>query len=166
MPVYTPAAGALRPKLAASDNGAVMVFFTTDTNTMNFRVQKLLPTGAGAFATNGVVLHSNAENRPYELDYVPVSQPNGSVQVYWSSPGAAPTQRDICAGRIQATGTLLGATAPSRVLSFEAYPNPAHSELYLQLPASLAATSLRLYNAQGALVGSFGSARQSYRSKA
>ena len=35
------------------------------------------------------------------------------------------------------------------------YPNPAHSELQLQLPAGTTATALRLYDAQGRLAASF-----------
>lgn len=156
VPVYMPSAAYLRPKLAASDNGAVMVFYTTDTNGANFRAQKLLPTGAAAFATDGIILHSVAENHPNLLDYVPVSEPNGSVQVYWASPGAAATGQDIACGRIQRTGTLLGTTeAAAARLGFAAYPNPAHSELHLQLPAGTPATDLRLYDAQGRLAATF-----------
>jgi hypothetical protein len=164
VPVYALSAGAPRPKLAPSDNGSVMAFYTTDTNGANFRAQKILPTGALAFAVPGVVLHSVADNRPYELDYVPVGQPNGSVQVYWASPGAAPTGQDICVGRIQSTGTLLSATErAAEALGFDVYPNPATAET--QLRFSKNATDLRLLDAQGRLVraGVDGAAQLSLR---
>ena len=156
VPLYATSAAYLRPKLAPSDNGSVMAFYTTDTNGANFRAQKLLPTGSVAFATNGVILHSVADNKPFELDYIPVGQPNGSVQVYWSSPGAVPTGRDICAGRMQSTGTLLSTTERNaNALGFEAYPNPATTELHLRLPAGPAPTKLRLYDARGRQVRAF-----------
>lgn len=158
VPVYALSAAYLRPKLAPSDNGSVMAFYSTDTNAANFRAQKILPTGGVAFATNGVVMHSVADNRPYLLDYVPVGQPNGSVQVYWSSPGVAPTQSDICAGRIQNSGTLLRTGQAAEALGFAAYPNPATSELKLQLPANAQPKSLRLFDAQGRLVRTFSEA--------
>jgi hypothetical protein len=155
VPVYALSAGAPRPKIAPSDNGSVMAFYTTDTNGANFRAQKLLPTGSVAFAAPGVILHSVADNRPYELDYVPVRQPNGSVQVYWSSPGAAPTGRDICAGRMQSSGTLLSAERAAEALGFAVYPNPATSELKLQLRHGIQPIDLRLFDAQGRLVRTF-----------
>jgi hypothetical protein len=155
VPIYGLSAGYPRPRLAPSDNGSVMAFFSTDANAGNFRVQKILPTGGVAFATNGVIMHSVSDNRPFELDYVPVSQPNGSVQVFWSSPGAAPTGRDIAAGRIQNNGTLLGTERAAEALGFIAYPNPTASELKLQFPAASRPTSLRLYDGQGRLVRNF-----------
>ncbi|HEX8656264.1 MAG TPA: T9SS type A sorting domain-containing protein [Hymenobacter sp.] len=159
VPVYALAAGYPRPKLAASDNGSVMAFYSTDTNSANFRAQKLLPTGDVVFAVNGVALHSVAENRPYELDYIPVSQPNGSVQVYWASPGTALTGRDICAGRVQSNGSLLSATERAAVaLGFEVYPNPAATELRLRLPNGAVPAKLRLYDAQGRLARTYATA--------
>jgi hypothetical protein len=158
VPVYGLSAGAPRPKLAPSDNGAVMAFYTTDTNGANFRAQKILPTGSLAFAAPGVVLHSVADNKPYELDYVPVGQPNGSVQVYWSSPGAASTGRDICVGRMQNSGTLLGAENSAEALGFVVYPNPAGSELKLQALNGSQPGNLRLFDARGRLVRSFAEA--------
>ena len=158
VPVYGLSAGAPRPKLAPSDNGSVMAFYTTDTNGANLRAQKILPTGSLAFAAPGVILHSVADNRPYELDYVPVGQPNGSVQVFWSSPGAAPTGRDICAVRIQNSGTLLRAELAAEMLGFAVYPNPAANELKLQFPKGDQPLGLRLYDAQGRLVRAFADA--------
>ncbi|MDO7847325.1 T9SS type A sorting domain-containing protein [Hymenobacter sp. M29] len=155
VPVYALSAGYPRPKLAPSDNGSVMAFYATDTNAANFRVQKLLPTGALAFTAPGVILHSVADNRPHLLDYVPVGQPNGSVQVYWASPGAAPTGSDICVGRIQSSGTLLSTEKAAEALGFAVYPNPATSGLKLQLPNGARPTGLRLYDAQGRLVRAF-----------
>ena len=155
VPVYAQSSGYLRPKLAPSDNGAVMAFFNTDTNITNFRAQKILPTGSLAFATTGVILHSVAENRPDNLDYVPVGQPNGSVQVFWASPGGAPTSRDICAGRMQSSGTLLGTARTAEALGFAVYPNPAANELKLQFPTAARPTGLRLYDGQGRLVRAF-----------
>ncbi|MBJ6109840.1 hypothetical protein JAO73_12530 [Hymenobacter sp. BT523] len=161
VPVYSLSAGYPRPKLAPSDNGAVMAFYSTDANAANFRAQKILPTGAVAFAAPGLVLHSVADNRPYELDYVPVGQPNGSVQVFWSSPGPAPTGRDICAGRIQSSGSLLSSTERlAAALGVEAYPNPATTELHLRFPAAAKPNSLRLYNGCGDLVRVFTDAAQ------
>ena len=130
-----------------------MAFFNTDANITNFRAQKILPTGGLAFATTGVILHSVAENRPDNLDYVPVGQPNGSVQVFWASPGGAPTSRDICAGRMQSSGTLLGTGRAAEALRFEVYPNPASADLQLSRPSG--AAQLRLYDAQGRLVRAF-----------
>lgn len=159
VPVYALSASYPRPKLAPSDNGSVMAFYTTDTNGANFRVQKLLPTGATAFTAPGVVMHSVADNHPSMLDYVPVGQPNGSVQVYWASPGAAPTGQDICVGRIQNSGTLLGTEKAAEALGFAVYPNPATSELKLQFPSNGAQpTGLRLYDGQGRLVRAFAGA--------
>ncbi|GAB3742896.1 hypothetical protein GCM10027594_22280 [Hymenobacter agri] len=158
LPVYGLSAGYPRPKLAPSDNGSVMAFYSTDTNAANFRAQKILPAGTLAFAAPGVVLHSVADNRPFELDYVPVGQPNGSVQVFWSSPGAAPTGRDIVAGRMQSSGTLLGIERAAEALGFVVYPNPAAMELKLQFPAAIRPTSLRLYDGQGRLVRAFAEA--------
>lgn len=158
VPVYGLSAGAPRPKLAPSDNGSVMAFYTTDTNGANFRAQKILPTGSLAFAAPGVILHSVADNKPYELDYVPVGQPNGSVQVYWASPGAAPTGQDICVGRMQNSGTLLGTGKAAEELGFAFFPNPATSELKLQLPGGTRPTGLRLFDAQGRLVRAFADA--------
>jgi hypothetical protein len=159
VPVYGLSAGAPRPKLAPSDNGSVMAFYTTDTNGANFRTQKILPTGNLGFAAPGVVLHSVADNKPYELDYVPVGQPNGSVQVYWSSPGAAIMGRDICVGRIQNSGTLLStAERAAAVLGVEVYPNPAATELQLKFPITAQPTRLRLYDGCGRLVRAFADA--------
>ena len=159
VPVYALSAAYLRPKLAPSNNGAVMAFYSTDTNVANFRAQKLLPTGTVAFAVNGVILHSAAENRPADLDYVPVGQPNGSVQVYWSSPGGAPTGRDICAGRMQNSGTLLGAAErAAQDAGFEVYPNPATTELRVKLPAGHAPGPLALFDATGRLMRHFSGA--------
>ena len=158
VPVYALSAGAPRPKLAPSDNGSVMAFYSTDTNAANFRAQKILPTGALAFAAPGVILHSVADNRPYELDYIPVGQPNGSVQVYWASPGAAPTGQDICAGRIQNSGTLLSTERTAEALGFAVYPNPATNELKLQFSKGAQPVGLRLFDAQGRLVRTFAGA--------
>ncbi|MCI1185895.1 T9SS type A sorting domain-containing protein [Hymenobacter sp. DH14] len=158
VPVYSLSAAYPRPKLAPSDNGSVMAFYSTDTNAANFRAQKILPTGSLAFAAPGVILHSVADNRPYELDYVPVGQPNGSVQVYWSSPGAAPTGRDIVAGRMQNSGTLLSSERAAEALGFVVYPNPAATELKLQFPAADRPTGLHLYDGQGRLVRAFADA--------
>ena len=154
-PVYAQSAAYLRPKLAPSDNGSVMAFYSTDTNIANFRAQKLLPSGSVAFATNGVVLHAVAVNRPDNLDYVPVAQPNGSVQVYWSSPGAAPTGRDICAGRMQNSGALLATERAADTQGFALYPNPTTNELRLQFPAGPRPASLLLYDGQGRVVRAF-----------
>ncbi|MBF9220799.1 T9SS type A sorting domain-containing protein [Hymenobacter ruricola] len=154
--VYPLSAGAPRPKLAPSDNGSVMAFYTTDTNGANFRTQKLLPSGALAFTAPGVILHEVADNKPYELDYVPVGQPNGSVQVYWSSPGAATTGRDIAVGRMQSSGSLLSATErAAAALGLEVFPNPAASDVQLRLPGGKRLTDLRLVDAQGRLVRTF-----------
>jgi hypothetical protein len=159
VPVYTTPASYLQPKLAASDNGSVMVFFN-DNIAQRFSAQKLLPTGLLAFPAAGVALNQVVNDRPYYLDYVPVSQPNGSVQVYWSSPGQGPsgvnpTGRDIVYGRMQTTGTLLNTEAAAARLGFAAYPNPAHRELYIQLPAGATATGLCLYDALGRPVRAF-----------
>ena len=111
------------------------------------------------FPVNGVVLHNVVNDQPPALDYVPVSQPNGSVQVFWSSVGTATTGRDICAGRMQNSGTLLGAAERrAAAVGFEAYPNPASTELYVQFPANTRPTQLRLYDSQGRVVGSFADA--------
>ena len=137
------------PKLAASDNGAVMAFYSTAYG-QGFRAQKIRPDASVVFPVNGVVLHNVVNDQPNELDYVPVSQPNGSVQVFWASVGGALTGRDICAGRMQNSGTLLGAAERrAAAVGFEAYPNPASTELYVQFPTNTRLTQLRLYNAQG-----------------
>lgn len=140
------------PKLAASDNGAVMAFFATGGST-GFRAQKILPNATLAFPANGVALHTTITDGPSAADFVPVSQPNGSVQVYWSSTGTVGTARDICAGRLQRTGTLLGAIErTAEAADFAAYPNPATAILRLRFPAGLAPSRLRLFDAQGRLL--------------
>ncbi|WP_310391748.1 T9SS type A sorting domain-containing protein [Hymenobacter sp.] len=146
------------PKLAPSDNGAVMAFYSTAYGE-GFRAQKIRPDASLAFAVNGVPLHNVVVDQPYVLDYVPVAQPNGSVQVFWASSGAAATGQDICAGRVQSTGTLLGTAERAAVaLGFEVYPNPATAELRLRLPAGPAPTGLRLFDAQGRQVRAFAGA--------
>ena len=146
------------PKLAASDNGAVMAFYSTAYG-QGFRAQKIRPDASVVFPVNGVALHNVQADQPNELDYVPVSQPNGSVQVFWASVGAALTGRDICAGRMQNSGTLLGTERAAEALGFDVYPNPAATELKLQFPAATRPTSLRLYDGQGRLVRAFADAR-------
>ena len=155
VPVYAPPTDYMMPKLAASDNGSVMVFFNANFGAA-FAAQKLLPTGAQAFPAAGLPLSTVRNDRPYYDDFALVSEPNGSVQAYWSTQGAvATTGRDIAYGRMQRTGTLLGTEATATRLGFAAYPNPAHGELRLQLPTGVVATDLRLYDAQGRLVSAF-----------
>ena len=155
VPVYAGTTNYMNPKLAASDNGSVLAFFDTNFGAA-FASQKLLPTGAQAFAADGVPLSTVRDSRPFYDDFALVSQPNGSVQTYWSTFGTAATGHDIAYGRMQRTGTLLGTTeAVAARLGFSLYPNPAHSELQLQLPAGTTATALRLYDAQGRLAASF-----------
>ena len=90
-------------------------------------------------------------------DLVAVGQPNGSVQVFWASAGAGPNGQDICAGRMQSSGTLLGATSRMAVaLGFAAYPNPAVGELRLRYPPTGSAPAgLRLYDMRGRLMRAF-----------
>ena len=151
------AAGYPSPRLAASNNGAVMAFFLTAYGA-GFRAQKVLPTAALGFPASGVVLHDVVPDQPAGYDYVPVSQPNGSVQVYWASAGGAPTGQDICAGRMQNSGILLGTERAAGALGFEVFPNPAAEELQLRFPVAARPTSLRLYDGQGRLVRAFAEA--------
>ena len=146
LPAFSP-----EPRLAPSDNGAVMALYITNYSAgTGLRAQKIRPDASLAFPVNGVVLHNVADDRPNGLDYALVAQPNGSVQAYWASAGAAPTGRDICAGRMQSSGTLLGAAERrAAAAGFEAYANPASTELYVQFPANARPTPLRRYNAQG-----------------
>lgn len=145
------------PKLAPSDNGAVLALFSTNYSAgTGFRVQKIRPDASLAFPANGAVLHTVTDDRPYVQDFEPVAQPNGSVQVFWASPGGAPTGQDICAGRMQNSGTLLGAAErAAAALGFGVHPNPATAELRLQLPPGAAPTGLCLYDAHGRGVRTF-----------
>jgi len=148
--------GVTNPKLAPSDNGAVMAFYATS-NSQGFRAQKIRPDASLVFPVNGVVLHNVVNDRPDGADFALVAQPNGSVQAYWASVGGAPTGRDICAGRMQSSGTLLGAASRTAVaLGFVAYPNPAVGELRLRYPPTGSAPAgLRLYDMRGRLMRVF-----------
>ena len=156
LPAFAP-----EPKLAPSDNGAVMALYITNYSAgTGLRAQKIRPDASLVFPVNGVVLHNVVDDRPNGLDYVLVAQPNGSVQAYWASAGGAPTGQDICAARMQNSGTLLGtAGRAAETLGFEVYPNPATSELRLRFPPGAAPTCLRLCDAQGRLVRAFADAR-------
>ena len=149
------------PKLAPSDNGSAMAFYVSNYSAgTGLRAQKIRPDATLAFPINGVALHTVEPDRLASNDYLPVPQPNGSVQVFWTSAGATPagTAQDICAGRMQNSGTLLRTEAAAESLGFAAYPNPATSELKLQFPAATKPTSLRLFDAQGRLVRAFADA--------
>ena len=149
------------PRLAPSDNGAVMAFYITNYSAgTGQRAQKIRPDASLAFPVNGVVLHNVMDDRPNGPDFALVAQPNGSVQAYWASAGGVPTGQDICAGRMQNSGTLLGtAGRAAETLGFEVYPNPATSELRLRFPLGAVPTCLRLCDAQGRLVRAFADAR-------
>ena len=154
LPAFSP-----YPKLAPSDNGSAMAFYVSNYSAgTGLRAQKIRPDATLAFAANGVALHTVEPDRLATADYVPVPQPNGSVQVFWASAGAAPTGQDICAGRLQASGTLLGTERAAEALGFAAFPNPAATELTLQFPAATPPTGLRLYDGQGRLVRAFAEA--------
>ena len=155
LPAFSP-----EPRLAPSDNGAVMAFYITNYSAgTGLRAQKIRPDASLAFPVNGVVLHNVVDDRPNGLDYALVAQPNGSVQAYWASAGGAPTGQDICAGRMQNSGTLLGtAERAAEAGGFYAYPNPASTELTLQVPAGARLSRVRLYDSQGRVVGSFADA--------
>ena len=162
-----PAAGALvnslpafspEPRLAPADNGTVMAFYITNYSAgTGLRAQKIRPDATLAFPAGGVALHTVEADRAASQDLVAVAQPGGAVQVFWASAGAAPTGQDICAARVQNSGSLLStAGRPAAALGFEAYPNPATGELRLRYPlAGPAPTGLRLYDAQGRLARAF-----------
>jgi len=162
-----PAAGALvnslpafspEPRLAPADNGTVMAFYITNYSAgTGLRAQKIRPDATLAFPAGGVALHTVETDRAASQDLVAVAQPGGAVQVFWASAGAAPTGQDICAARVQNSGSLLStAGRPAAALGFEAYPNPATGELRLRYPlAGPAPTGLRLYDAQGRLARAF-----------
>ncbi len=150
VPVYDQPAQYLRPRLVPSDNGSVMAFYRTS---ITFQAQKLLPTGGAAFAGNGVALSSVAGNQvnfldatATYLDHAPVSQSNGSVQVYWATVGAGGVNQDILAARVQSSGSLLGTAARAAVaLGFGVFPNPAVNEVRLRYsPTGPAPAGLRL----------------------
>ena len=86
--------------------------------------QHLDQVGTALLPANVVALHTVEPDRLASVDYVPVGQPNGSVQVFWSSVGTAPTGQDICAGRMQNSGTLLGTERAAEALGFGVYPQP------------------------------------------
>ena len=154
LPAFSP-----EPKLAPSDNGAVMAFYITNYSAgTGLRAQKIRPDAMLAFPAGGVALHTVEPDRAAGQDLVPVAQPNGSVQVFWVSAGAAPTGQDIVAGRMQNSGTLLGTERAAAVLGFDVYPNPAATELQLQFPTAARPTGLRLYDGQGRLVRAFADA--------
>ena len=152
LPAFSP-----EPKLAPSDNGAVMALYITNYSAgTGLRAQKIRPDASLAFPVNGVALHTVDPDRAAGQDLVPVAQPNGSVQAFWASAGAGPTGQDICAARMQNSGTLLGATErAAQAAGFEVFPNPAHTELTLRLPAGATAPNVRLFDAQGRLVRTF-----------
>ena len=152
LPAFLP-----EPKLAPSDNGSVLATYITNYSAgTGLRAQKIRPDASLAFPVNGVALHTVNPDRAVDQDLVPVAQPNGSVQVFWSSAGGSPTDRDICAGRMQNSGTLLGtAERAAETLGFEVYPNPATTEARLRFPLGAAPTRLRFYDAQGRLVRAF-----------
>ena len=154
LPAFSP-----YPKLAPADNGAVMALFVSNYSAgTGLRAQKIRPDATLAFPVNGVALHTVDPDRLATADYVPVAQPNGSVQVFWASAGAGPNGQDICAGRMQATGTLLGTERAAEGLGFAAFPNPAATELRLRFPAATPPTGLRLYDGQGRVVRAFAEA--------
>ena len=154
LPAFSP-----YPKLAPADNGAVMALFVSNYSAgTGLRAQKIRPDASLAFAVNGVALHTVDPDRLASTDYVPVAQPNGSVQVFWASAGAGPNGQDICAGRMQNSGTLLGTGRAAEALGFAVFPNPAATELRLQFPAATPPTGLRLYDGQGRLVRAFAEA--------
>lgn len=151
LPAFSP-----YPKLAPSDNGSVMAFYVSNYSAgTGLRAQKIRPDASLGFPVNGVALHTVDPDRLASNDYVPVPQPNGSAQVFWASAGAAVTGQDICAGRMQNSGTLLSTERAAAALGFTVYPNPATSELKLQLSNGAQPTGLRVYDAQGQLVRAF-----------
>ncbi|MET4073451.1 T9SS type A sorting domain-containing protein [Hymenobacter sp. UYCo722] len=159
LPAYSP-----EPRLAPSDNGAVMALYITNYSAgTGLRAQKIRPDASLAFPAGGVALHTADPDRAASQDLVPVAQPNGAVQVFWASAGSTPagTGQDICAGRVQNSGSLLGTERAAGALGFAVYPNPATSELNLQFPIATKPTSLRLYDGQGRLVRAFAGATES-----
>ncbi len=152
LPAFAP-----EPKLAPSDNGAVMAMYITNYSAgTGLRAQKIRPDASLVFPTGGVALHTVDPDRAAGQDLVPVAQPNGSVQAFWASAGAGPNNQDICAGRMQNSGTLLGpAERAAEALGFEVFPNPATSVLLLRTTTGTMATNVRLFDAQGRLVRAF-----------
>ena len=60
---------------------------------------------------------------------------------------------------MQSSGTLLGtAERAAEAGGFYAYPNPASTELTLQVPAGARLSRVCLYDSQGRVVGSFADA--------
>ena len=154
LPAFSP-----EPKLAPSDNGAVMALYITNYSAgTGFRAQKIRPDASLAFPAGGVALHTVDPDRNAGQDYVPVAQANGSVQVFWASAGAGPNGQDICAGRMQNSGTLLRTERAAEALGFGVFPNPATGELRLRFPAGTVPTRLRLLDAQGRVVRVFADA--------
>ena len=132
------------PKIAAADNGAVMAFSYV---TGGFRAQKVLPTGTAAWPANGVAVNTVQNDRPFYADFVTVSQPDGSVQVFWTSFSNA----SICGAKVYPSG-VLGATDDAEAAAFSVYPNPVITELHLSSPTGKAPTFVRLLDAQGRTV--------------
>ncbi|WP_210516080.1 T9SS type A sorting domain-containing protein [Hymenobacter terricola] len=154
LPAFTP-----YPRLAASDNGSVMAFYvTTYSAGTGLRAQKIRPDATLAFPVNGVALHTVDPDRLASVDSAPVTQPNGSVQFFWASAGAAPTGQDVCAGRMQNAGTLLSTERAAEAAGFDVFPNPATSELRVRLPLGATARQLRLYDALGRPVRAYAEA--------
>jgi len=150
LPAFAP-----EPKLAPSNNGAVMALYITNYSAgTGLRAQKIYPDASLAFPAGGVALHTVDADRAAGQDLVPVAQPNGSVQAFWASAGAGPNGQDICAGRMQNSGTLLGTERAAEAGGFYAYPNPATTELTLQFPAGARLVRVCLYDGQGRVVRS------------
>ena len=149
LPAFSP-----EPKLVPSDNGAVLALYITNYSAgTGLRAQKIRPDASLAFPAGGVALHTVEPDRAAGQDLVPVAQPNGSVQVYWASAGGSPTNQDICVGRMQNSGTLLGTERTAESLDFDIYPNPTVTGL--RMNRSVGAAKLRLFDAQGRMVRAF-----------
>ncbi|MDQ2772913.1 MAG: T9SS type A sorting domain-containing protein [Bacteroidota bacterium] len=155
LPAFSP-----EPRLAPSDNGAVLAIYITNYSAgTGLRVQRIRPDASLAFPVNGVALHTVDPDRAFDQDLVPVAQPNGSVQVFWASLGGTSTDRNICASRMQNSGTLLGPTErAAAAVGFDVFPSPAAGELWVSLPAEHAAGPLALFDVTGRLVRHFSAA--------
>ncbi len=137
------------PKIVAADNGAVMAFSLLN-QPDGFRAQKIRPDSTMAWPINGVPVNTTTNDRPFYADFVPVRQPDGSVQVFWTSFGNAA----ICGAKVYPSGALapLGLPESATADDFTLWPNPATETVQLQVAGRAAGATVQVLDACGRVV--------------
>ncbi len=107
------------PTLTAADNGAVMAFSNVSAG---FLAQKIRPDSTLAWPVTGAPINTITSDRPFYGDYAPISQPDGSVQVFWTSFGNA----SICGAKVYPSGVLgTSVEEAERAAAVAVWPVPA-----------------------------------------